>query len=418
MSPSVQSPVSSAVHELDLDGFAHGGEAVGRRADGKACFVGYALPGERVRVEIVEEAKRWSRGRLLEVVQPSAERVEPPCPHFGPQRCGGCQLQHASAEGQERLVARVVREQLERIGRLEAPPVLPTITPAPFAYRTRARFGVDEQGRLGFRRAGTHDLVAIDRCPLLTGPAQALRERAGDHWVGVKEVEVRVGLASGETALVVTPGAGGMPGLPATDDPVALRDDSGATVALRGDPTIHEEVAGRRFRISPASFFQSSVVAAEVLSDLVVEAAAPDAGTRALDLHAGVGLFAAALGRAGAEVVAVEKVAAAAADAWENLADVDAEVIAGDALAVTRERAEEAVDVVVLDPPRRGAGDRLCRALAATPATTVVYVSCDPAALARDARLLVDAGFRLEQVQPVDQFAQTAAVEAVATFRR
>lgn len=406
------------MHELLLDGFAHGGEAVGRRPDGKACFVGYALPGERVRVRITEEAKRWSRGQLLEVLAPSEERVEPPCPHFGPDRCGGCQLQHASQEGQARLVARVVREQLERIGKLEAPPVLPTITPAPFAYRTRARFGVDATGRLGFRKAGTHQLVAIDRCPLLAGPAQALRERAGDGWTGVEEVEVRVGLASGETALVVTPGETGMPELPETDDPVALRDASGATVALRGDPTIHEEVDGRRFRVSPASFFQSSVVAAEALSRLVVEAAAPDAGTRALDLHAGVGLFAAALGAAGAEVVAVEKVPGAAADAWENLTDLDAEVIEGDALAVARDRAETPVDVIVLDPPRRGAGDRLCRALAATPAATVIYVSCDPAALARDARLLVDAGFRLEQVQPVDQFAQTAAVEAAATFRR
>lgn len=402
---------------LTLDGITHGGEAVGRLPDGKACFVPYAIPGERVRVEVVEQRKRWARGRLAEILEPSPDRVTAPCPYFGPERCGGCQLQHIAPAAQPALKRRIVTEQLQRIGRIPDPPVAETVVVAPFGYRNSARFGVDPDGRLGFRRAGSHDIQPIAACLLLTKEAQGLREEAGDAWKGVEEVVVRAASGTGDRALVVHPGPGGMPALPPGDAPAAVVGPGGS-VALRGDPRISEVIDGHTFRVSPTSFLQGSRAGAAVLARLVREAAEVAPGETALDLHAGVGLFAAVLARGGAAVTAVEASPAAAEDARANLGE-DVEVVTGDAEAYVRALAAEHAgrEVVVLNPPRRGAGPDLCHALSALDPRVVVYVSCDPAALARDAAVLADEGYELTAAVPVDHFAQTAQIETVATFR-
>lgn len=416
--PAVDAHAPTTLVELALEGITHGGEAVGRLPDGKACFVAYALPGERVTVEVIEEHKRWTRGRLVEVLEPSADRVTAPCPYFGPGRCGGCQLQHLAPGAQPALKRRIVTEQLQRIGRIPDPPVEETVVIAPFAYRNSARFGVDPEGRLGFRRADSHEVQPVAACLLLTREAQDLREEAGDDWRGVEEVVVRAGATTGDRALVVRPGSAGLPPLPPGDTPVALISARGPAVALRGEPAVTERVAGRTFRVSPTSFFQGSTAGAEVLADLVRAEAGVAPGETALDLHAGVGLFAAVLADAGATVTAVEADGVAAQDARDNLGK-DVEVRTQDAERVVAELVAggETRDVVVLDPPRRGAGAKLCRAIAALDPRVVVYVSCDPAALARDAAILAEQGYLLTRAVPVDQFAQTAQIETVATFR-
>jgi len=406
--------VSAAV-ELLVDGITHGGEAVGRLPDGKVCFVPYAIPGERVLVEVVDERARWSRGRVLEVLEASPDRVEPPCVYYGEGRCGGCQLQHIAPQAQAALKRRIVSEQLQRIGGIADPPVAETVTVRPFGYRNGARFAVDAGGRLSFRRAGSHELIAIDRCLLVADEAHSVRQEAGDHWEGAEEVVVRAGLRTGDRALVVTPGPAGIPPLPPGETPVALLGTDSA-VALRGEPTIVEHAAGRDFRISPTAFFQSNTEAADVLAALVGDAAEVEQGELALDLYAGVGLFTAVLADAGADVIAVESAASAAEDARANSPGVD--VRTGDAAAVTAELVAQAeqVDVVVLDPPRKGAPAALCRSIAALGPRVVVYVSCDPAALARDAKVFAGLRYELARAVPVDQFAQTAQIETVATF--
>jgi tRNA/tmRNA/rRNA uracil-C5-methylase (TrmA/RlmC/RlmD family) len=406
---------------LDVDGLTHGGEAVGRLPDGKACFVAFAIPGERVVVEVVEERSRWARGRLLDVLRRSPDRVEPPCPYTGPEdpggppRCGGCAFQHVTAERQAELKRRIVSEQLQRIGGFADPPVEATRVVAPYGYRSSARFGVTPDGRLGFRRPRSNEVVAVDRCLLLREGAQRLREEAGDDWLGAEEVTVRQGEVGG--ALIVRPGPGGLPPLPPGDTPVAVVGKQDAA-SLRGDPVVETDVAGLRLRVSPTSFFQAGPAGAEALVELVREAAEADATTSVLDLYSGVGLFAAALAALGATVTAVEWHRQAARDARANLAHWPSAT-------VRRERAEDVVGrlaaagertgLVVVDPPRRGAGPDLCAQLPRI-AGRVVYVSCDPAALARDARAIADAGLELRRVTPVDQFAQTAAIEAVALF--
>jgi 23S rRNA (uracil1939-C5)-methyltransferase len=406
--------------EIELHGLTHGGEAVGRLPDGKACFVPYAIPGERVRVQVTDERKSWARGRLLEILEPSPDRVDPPCPYFGPDRCGGCQLQHVDPARQAQMKRRIVTEQLERIGRFTAPPVAETVVVGPLGYRSQARFAVDERGRLGFRSASSHDVVAIDRCLLLDEDTQALRERAGDGWGDVEEVTVRTAAGTGGGCLVVVPGPGPLPPLPADDVPVAIVDSRGAALPLRGSPVLTHEIAGHRYTVSATSFFQSSPAGARVLVELVRRAIRPQAGQRILDLYAGVGLFSVALAEPGVSVVAVESHPAAADDARTNLAAVEATVVRADVEdAVAAQLAAGArYDAVVLDPPRKGAGTQVCAGIAELGAPVVVYVSCDPAALARDARGLCDAGYTLAQVVPVDQFAQTSHVESVAAFRR
>lgn len=405
--------------EIKLEGITHGGEAVGRLPDGRACFVPYALPGERVEIEVVEQRARWARGRLLDILDASPDRVDPPCPYFGPDRCGGCQLQHLAPAAQPALKRRILTEQLQRIGAIPDPPVAETVHVRDFGYRNSARFGVDGSGRLGFRRAHSNHLIPIERCLLVDEQVQALREEAGDQWRGAQEVVVRAGLHTGERVLVVHPGDGGLAPLPPGDTPVAVTGRPGRSEALRGEPALSEVVAGRRFRISPTSFFQASTAGAEVLSALVRQAADARQGDTALDLYAGVGLFAAVLAEQGARVTAVEADHGAVRDAGQNLADDEVEVVRADAEAYVADLAAQGqtTDIIVLDPPRRGAGGAVCKAMSALRPRVIVYVSCDPAALARDARTLVGLGYRLSAAVPVDQFAQTAAIETVATFR-
>lgn len=405
---------------LTLDGVAHGGEAVGRLPDGKACFVAHAIPGETVVVAIDEDRTRYARGTAVEILEASPHRVAPPCPHAHPGGCGGCRLQHVAPAHQAELLRRVVTEQLERIGKITDPPVHATVRPHEgdgLGYRSRARFTPAADGRLGFHRARSDEVEPIPVCPLLEPAAQAARTAAGDDWAGVDAVVVRSD-AHGEAILELYPGAGALPALPEDAPPTALVGADGPA-ALRGDPALDEQVGDVALTLSPTAFFQPSRAGAEALVYLVRSAAEVGHGDRVLDAYAGVGLFGAALAASGAQVTAVEGDPVAAADAEANL-PTDAEIITAavpTAVAELRDDAER-FDVVVLDPPRRGAGADTVAELAALADRVVVYVSCDPAALARDARALADAGWMLTAATPVDQFTHTGHVEVVAAFHR
>ena len=252
----------AARHELTLHGLTHGAEAVGRLPSGKVCFVPHAVPGERVVVEVSEERSKWARGRLVEVLEASADRVQPPCPYAGaetpgaPPRCGGCLLQHVAPARQAAMRRRIVTEQLERIGRFTDPPIDDTVVVAPLGYRSHPRFAVDPAGRLGFRRLRTHEVVPIDRCLRLDERAQALREEAGDGWQGVQEVTVHAG-ARGR-ALLVRPGRGGLPPLPGGDAAVALLG-AGKPADLRGRSTVEGVVTPRPRRASRPPHAPSAV---------------------------------------------------------------------------------------------------------------------------------------------------------------
>lgn len=389
--------------ELDLriDGVAVGGDGVGRDADGRVVFVAGALPGERARVRVTEERRRFARAELVAVTEPSPDRVEPRCPHVA-AGCGGCGFAHVAPDAQRRLKVDAVRQALQRLGGLADPPVSPGPELAVWAARTTVRAGV-VGGRAGFRMARSHDVLAVDSCAV-THPlvAELLVEgRFGD----AREVVLRAGARTGERSALVSPSAEG----------VALPDDVlvvGADELRSGRRAwIHEELAGRRWRVSVGSFLQARPDGAEALVDLVADALAGAPDGPLVDLYAGIGLFAGTVG-AGRRVVAVERDRDAVADARVNVPD--AKVIRA---AVARWRPSPAA-AVVADPARSGLGAAGADAVAAAGASHVALVSCDAGALGRDAALLADRGYRLERATLVDLFPHTPHVEVVSRFVR
>jgi len=418
-------PLSREPVTVEVDGITHGGEGV-TRLEGKAVFVPGALPGEQVTIRVVEDRKRWARAALLEVVTPAADRADPPCPYV--PDCGGCDLQHVTPAGQRVLKTRIVREQLTRLGRVEDPPVAPCRAVGPdLGYRAQARLHADEHGHLGFHRAASTEVVPIEQCLVLTSGAQALRDEVGDA-TGASEVRLRRFTADGHGAVVLTPSPGPLE-LPGGEADLLLTQPDGRTVAMRGDGGIEVEIDGLGYQVPAMSFFQPGAEAAAALLSEVVAAAGPVDGALVWDLYAGVGLLSLGLARAGAEVVAVEGDALATDAAVRNAdrnglhLEVRTEAVArflrraaGATPAGPGTAPPDPPDVVVLDPPRTGAGAAVLTDLAALAPAAIVYVACDPAALARDTRTLTDLGYRLDRAQPLDLFPMTHHVEVVASF--
>lgn len=405
-------PLSREPQTAVVDGFTHGGEGV-VRLEGKAVFVPGALPGETVVVRVVEDRKTWARARLVEVVEPSPDRVAPPCPYV--PECGGCDLQHATPEAQRRLKTRVVVEQLQRLGKIDDPPVRDCRPVGPdTGYRTHAQMHAADDGRLGFRREGSHDVVPIDDCLVLTPATQAVRDQVGDG-TGAAEVQLRAHASTGAAAAVLHPGPGPLQ-IPDGAFDLALAQPDGSLARLRGEAVLSEEVAGFTFRFDASSFFQVNTGGAEAIVAEVMDVLGDVSGQLVWDLYAGVGLLSLPLARAGADVVAVEghrpatEWLRANADAHE----LPVRVEAADVRAFVRGAAADPPDVVVLDPPRTGAGEDVVAAVASHAPPTVVYVACDPAALARDVKAFVGAGYRLVDARPLDLFPMTHHVEVVA----
>jgi tRNA/tmRNA/rRNA uracil-C5-methylase (TrmA/RlmC/RlmD family) len=418
--------VSAAV-PVTIDSLAVGGEGVGRLADGRAVFVAGTLPQESVLVELTTTKARWARARLLEVLDPSAQRRPPPCPWHN-AGCGGCDLMHASVALQREARVQLAREALQRLGRIAEPLVLPGPPLPDRAVRTTLRVAVLD-GRAAYRRRSSHDLVAVGSCLIAHPGLQELL--AEGHFGQADEAVLRISAATGQRLAVVAPHAGGVR-LPA-DVAVIGRDELRAAPAGSpgrrarrrvADGALWEDVAGHRWRVSAGSFFQPGPAGAEALVSAVRAALQADpagrrrAGSRVLDAYCGIGLLSAAFDHA-AEVVAVESSPPSVADAELNLAAL-ARARSAPAPRVVAGRLErwavEPVDAVVADPARRGLGRPGADVLAATGAATVVLVSCDLASLGRDSAELVARGYRHAGSTVLDLFPHTAHAEVVTRF--
>ncbi|MGQ9584801.1 MAG: class I SAM-dependent RNA methyltransferase [Anaerolineae bacterium] len=412
-------------YTLEVTQIAHGGEGIGR-VQGKVVFVPYCIPGETVLVEVVEERKKWARARLVEVQRPSEDRISPPCPYYG--HCGGCHFQHVRYERQLAFKEEVVRGQMARLGGMVDAPVGPTLSVGdPWRYRNHVQLAVDREGRLGFREARGRGVVPIEACllmhPLLAETFDALELEGGEAGEGheeptlIRRISLRAGVGTGER-MVIFETYGDAPLELAVDIPlscVLLRSD-GVPVVLAGSDYFYEVVGGRRYRISASSFFQVNTAGAEVLTGLVREMLAPAPSHRLLDLYCGVGLFGLALAGDVAQVVGVEENPMAVRDARLNAAELPHVQILEGAAEEVVPTLSEPFDLAVVDPPRDGLAPEAISLLARQPVSRLAYVSCDPATLARDARKLRRAGYRLVQVQPVDLFPQTYHVETVALW--
>ena len=387
--------------ELELTGFAPGGKAVAQAPDGRVVFVEYGIPGERVIARVKDERPSYLEASTFQVLDASPRRVEPRCQYFG--RCGGCQLQHIDYAEQLRLKTNVVREQLQRIGHFEQPPLREMIgMDDPWAYRNHMRFTARLEGYVGFMERGTHRFLKVEQCPIAIDAVNEVLTDVQDATTGTRQIAIRMGEQSGE--LLVQPKLEWRPGQQGTTE--------------SGQPWYNERLLGRDFRISSAAFFQVNTRQAERLAQLVIERVTAVAPTVAVDAYSGVGTFAALLAEHVPQVVAIEESAAATADAKLNFDGLyNVEMVAGLVEDVLPDFTP-APDVVMIDPPRAGMRREVVDGLLASRTTRVVYVSCDPATLARDVRLLVDGGFDLTGVQPIDMFPQTQHIECVTVLDR
>jgi 23S rRNA (uracil1939-C5)-methyltransferase len=410
--------MSKTCFELQLTTITHGGAALGRH-EGRAIFVPYALPGETARVEITEDKGRYAHARPVEVLMPSPDRVEPPCPYFGIDGCGGCQWEHADYRAQLRFKSEIVADQLMRIGKI-ADPIVRSIIPDPsgWAYRNHAQFH-PAGGGLGFQAAASNRTIAIDECLILHPLLADLYANLDLELDGLKRLSLRAGTQTGDRMLIFEMNDDLPPSLE-SDLPVScvLLLSDGVHANLIGSNYITEIVAGRPYRISAPSFFQVNTPQAGQLARLVTGYLDLQGSETVLDAYCGVGLFTPHLAERAGLVVGVELAPAAVDDLLENTAEFDnVDVVEGPVEAVLPDL-DISIDAAVVDPPRAGLDRFALDALIEHGPARLVYVSCDPATLARDAKRLTAAGYRLVEVQPVDVFPQTYHVESVALFTR
>ena len=403
--------------EITLTDMAHGGEALGRH-DGQVVFIAGAIPGERVLARLTDVRKRFARADLVEVLEPSPERVKPPCRHFGV--CGGCHWQHIRYEAQLGLKRQIVGAALGRIGGLLDAPVSPTIGMAePWHYRNHVRFTIAPDGSLGFLAARSHQVVPIEECylphPILEDVLASLDLELSD----LERLSVRAGVNTGDQMLILELATAELPELE-LDTPVScvVLTPDGLPLVLAGRDSFVEELAGRRFKVSAESFFQVNTEGAAHLVRLVTEALAPKADDVLLDLYSGVGVLGLSLAQRVGSVIGVEEDPMAVDDALFNAGSAEnISIIEGRAEDVLSSL-ERPVDLAVLDPPRAGATPEVLRALASLAPRTIAYVSCDPASLARDLARLLEGGYRVRGVWLVDMFPQTYHVECVVALDR
>jgi 23S rRNA (uracil1939-C5)-methyltransferase len=389
---------------------AHGGEAVAR-LDGKTYFVGGTMPGERVTGEVVRDKGNWARLRLVEIEEPAPDRVTPPCPHF--DQCGGCQWQFAGRPSQLEWKRSIVAGQLAHLGGIIDADVRPTVAPGPpYGYRNRMDFRVAD-GRPALHRPKSRDLVPLTECHLLVPPLRELFDRLGPL-EGVRSLTLRAGIRTGDLLVIVSGKVPDHAKSWGSSLAVGTRD---GVKPYAGRPAVTEIVAGRPYRISGGAFFQNNTDGADALVALVEEAAEATEADVVLDGYAGGGLFTVALAEDAGRVMAVEVDPTAVRDLRRNLktAELEATVIRAP-FDETPMRADEPWSIAVVDPPRTGLGAEGVAVVTAPYPRRIVYVSCDPASLARDAALLRDEGYVLEWATPVDMFPQTFHIETVARF--
>ena len=417
---------------LTIEKMIYGGDGLARLPNGKAAFVPLVLPGEEVSVTVVEEKAGFARARVNEIVKPSPNRVAPDCPYFG--RCGGCHYQHADYATQLEIKRSVLRDTLRRTAKIDWQEEIVTHSAEPWHYRNRTRLKVrgGSDFSAGYFRTGSHELLAVEQCPisspLINRAIAELWQMGRERRVpgGIAEIEffadhldsnllleaygdldstsaqkfledLRAGISATRGAALFVQGAGGI-----------------RQAASVGDAFLVYDAGGQSFRVSAGSFFQVN----RYLTDALTKSVTADArGQIALDLYAGVGLFANHLAASFEQVIAVESAPTSVADLEANAAP-NVSPARSSTEQFLQKSGKLKADLVVVDPPRAGLGDRTAKLLAVVGTPRIVYVSCDPATLARDLRTLLESGYRIEQVHLFDLFPQTFHLETMVRLAR
>lgn len=428
---------ASAPVEVALTGMAHRGPAVGR-VDGQVVFAFYGIPGERTLVQLERRRKKYLHGRVVEVLEPSPDRVEPHCPYYG--ACGGCQWQHIAYPAQVRLKQHVVEEHFARIGK-QTVSLDAVHTPCtPWEYRYGCEIALSREA--GFRQRGSRRVVEVDRCaishPLISRLLATLNTmiqdgRIPDLW-GKNWVETRViPQREAEKLALILEGVRNvdleaqpelrsvLEALSAIPEAISVcyRTPSGAVMPFAGQDMVGIDIKGKTIQFPPGAFFQASVEMLPTAISRMRALAAVQADETVLDLYCGVGVFGLFMATDAGRVIGIELDAQAVAAARETAARWGLSNV--EFWDVSAEKATQALpqaDVTIVDPPRTGMDPRVLKAVAATGSSRIVYLSCEPSTLARDAALLHEEGYRVERLELFDFFPQTYHIENLALFRR
>ncbi len=407
----------------------YGGECLARLSDGRAIFVPFALPGEKAKIRLVEEKKRFARGEIIEILEPSLSRIQPKCPHFfnpnfptsgGKVRaCGGCHYQHIPYDEQLQLKADVLRDQLERIGKLENPPVKATIPcPQPWNYRNHIQFHITTGGKLGFQSPRGEATIPIKECHL---PDEAIN----NFWPqldiesipGLDRVGIRLG--ANDDLMVILESSDPQPIGLDVDLPLSvLHKGPGGSLVMAGDDHIVIEVKERLFRISGASYFQVNTHMAESMISHLLDSLRLTQDTTLIDAYCGVGLFSAFLAPHIARLVGIEVSPTASEDFAINLDKFDNVEIYEAPVKDVLPELDIRPDVILVDPPRSGLNRKALDGILSLAPETIAYISCDPATLARDAKRLTNGGYQLHEITPFDLFPHTYHNESISIWEK
>ena len=385
------------VLEVEIEKVAHGGHFIARH-NGAVIFIRHGISGERCRVQITSSGSSFNRADVIEVLEASPDRVVAPCTYAHRLGCGGCDFQHISLTRQRAFKSDVITEQFARIAKMDISVTVEEVGEA-LRWRTRAIATTNHAGQLGFYRSRSHSVIPISDC-LTTVESMKLTDLAAKIWKNDLRIEIATSTA-GERNIA----------LAATHTQEKSR-------LTEGPQVLHEDIAGRTLEVSQESFWQSHKSAPEILTHVVQDFADAKEGDHVLDLYGGVGLFTAALISSVGETGSIELYEgskSSTADAIRNFSnDKNVKVIRGD-VAQLISRVGNA-DVVVLDPPREGAGKNVVLEIVRIKPRAVVYVACDPAALARDSAYFSELGYSLDKIRAFDLFPMTHHIECVALY--
>jgi 23S rRNA (uracil1939-C5)-methyltransferase len=409
--------MTSDLLTVKLEKLTYGGDALGRLSDGRAVFVPFALPGETVRVRSVNEKRGHVRAELIEVLEPSPDRIAPKCKHFGV--CGGCHYQHLPYQAQLTAKTEILHDQLTRIGKIGNPPVMQIVpSSTEWNYRNHVQFHLLRDGKLGYIDAHSRSFIPVSECHLPEPPLNNLWPKLEfDPGLGLERVSLRLGVDD-ETMLVLESDSPETPELELEANLSVVHLTNNDVVVMAGDDHLTMIVNDRLFQVSAASFFQVNTEMAEKMVGHLLAHLQVSPATTLLDVYCGVGLFSAFFAPRVGRLIGIESSPSACEDFAVNLDEFDTielyQAPAEDVLPFLDVKSE----FLIVDPPRAGLEKRALDTLLERGPARIAYVSCDPSTLARDAARLIAGGYRLVQVTPFDLFPQTYHIESISFFER
>jgi 23S rRNA (uracil1939-C5)-methyltransferase len=405
------------IYEVDIENLVYGGDAIGRLPDGRAVFVPFALPGEKVKLQITQQKRNHAKAKLVEILDASDIRSKPICEHFG--ECGGCHYQHIPYENQVSIKTSILTEQIQRIAGIELPPVsrcIPAVQPR--HYRNTMQYHLSLEGGMGLFASGSDHIIPIKECdlpiPIIDNTRKLLDIEPSSQ---VERIEIRVG-TDNEVLLAFGSTNSNLPEF-SVDLPISAvhLGEDGNTV-LSGDEYVVIEVKERIFQVTAGSYFQVNTPVATAMVDYILDLVQLNPQSVVLDLYCGGGLFSAFIAPHVSHCVGVDSSPFSASDFIVNLDEFDNVTLyqgnVEDVLPVLKLK----TDIILVDPPRSGLSRAAMDALMVCNAELIVYISSDPATLSRDVKRMVGNGYSLEQISPFDMFPQTAQIESISTLSK